>query len=122
ICRTQILSARSRSTDKFISGAVYRQNETRLVRFRLDFLAQAHDMGIDRASRRKPVIAPDLFEQPVATQGLTGMAQKIFQEFEFLSGKIQRLAAATHLTALEIDLQIPERISLLLLRERARAA
>ncbi len=50
------------------------ENEARLFRFRFDFLPQADNVRIHRASRGKAVITPHLFEQTIATQRFAGLS------------------------------------------------
>src|SRR5438477_884058 len=69
---------------KLVPRSVHGENETRLLRLRFDFLPQADDVRIHRASRGKAVVAPHVLQQAIAAQGFAGMAQEILEQLEFL--------------------------------------
>jgi hypothetical protein len=76
---------------------VHCENEARFFWLRLDFLSQVDDMRVNRAGSRKSVIAPDFLKQTIAAEGFALMAKKVFQQLEFLGGKIKLFAGARNL-------------------------
>src|SRR5580700_7920353 len=61
------------SSYEFVTYAVHGQKKTRLIRNGLQFLANPNDMRIDCTSSRKILVTPNLVEQPIAAQRLSGM-------------------------------------------------
>src|SRR5689334_10542655 len=83
-CRTSILTFRihSSSSHEPVSGAVDSKEKSWLLRIGLEFLAQAHQVGVHCARGGITLIAPDLFEQAIAAEDLARMADEILQQLE----------------------------------------
>src|SRR5260370_8170520 len=105
------------SSYEFVAHAMHRQKETWLLRNRFEFLANAHNMSVHGARRRKILITPDLVEQPVTAQRLPGMTQKMLQQLKLLARKLHRLATTQDLVAAQVHVDITEGIAVLLFRE-----
>src|SRR5215467_1411495 len=93
------------------------QDEARFFRLGFDLLSQANDVSVHGASGWEPIVAPDLFEQTIAAESLTLIANQIFQQIEFFGRKIQRFAGTCDLATSQIYFHITERNALLFLRE-----
>src|SRR6185503_534042 len=108
--------------NELVTRAVHGEDEARLVRLGLNLLPQAHNVRVHGAGRGKAVVAPHILEQAIAAQGLARMAQKIFQQLEFLGGKIHGLAAARNLATLHIHFDFAKGITLLVFGNNLGAA
>src|SRR4029077_9301318 len=101
---------------------MYSQEIARLIRTRLEFLPNAHDVRIHGASGRIVLVSPDLVQQTITAQRLPGMTEKMLEKVKFFSGQFHRIAAAKNLIAPEVDLDIAESVPVHFLGKSLRAA
>src|SRR5215469_1920684 len=109
------------SPHEFVADSVHGQKITRLVGNGFEFLANADNMRVDGAGGRKILVTPHFVEKAVAAQGLSGMTEKVLEELELLSGKLDALAGANNLITAEIDLHIAKGITVLIFRKCVRS-
>src|SRR6266849_6226522 len=69
-----------RAGHKFVAGSVNGQEVARIGGVRLQFLAEAEDVVVHRASRWAILVAPHFVEQFVAGKHPSGRSGKEFQE------------------------------------------
>src|SRR5689334_4626976 len=93
---------------ELVASTMYRQKKTRVVRLGFQFLTQAHDVRVHRSRGRELLVTPNFFQQAVACQGLSGMAEEILQKIELLRRNLERLAVARDLATAQVDFDIPE--------------
>ena len=68
--------------DQDVAGAAHRLDDLRVVDVRLELLAQAADLDVDRAVERAGLAAARLLEQEVARQHAAGMLDERRQQAE----------------------------------------
>src|SRR6266404_1293288 len=107
---------------EFVADSMHGQEEPGLLRNWFEFLANAHDVSVHGARGGKILIAPDFVEKAVAAHRLSGMTQKMLQQLKLLARKLNGLTAAQDLVAAQVDVDIAERIAVLLFRQGLRAA
>src|SRR5580658_7537760 len=105
------------SSYEFVTYPVHRQKVTRLFGDGFEFLANANNMGIHGAGGRKILVAPDLVEKPVAAQCFSGVTEKVLEQLKLLPRELDALSPAHDLVAAQIDLDVAEDITVLLLRK-----
>src|SRR5438270_12109516 len=91
-----------RARHEFVAGAVDGQKEARVGRVRLELLAEAQDVVVDRAGGRIVLVAPDFVEQFVARENATRRGGEEFEELKFLRGEGDRLAGMGRFHAGEV--------------------
>src|SRR3954452_14655705 len=73
-------------------------------------------MSINCSCCRKAVVAPNFFQQTIATDCFPGMRQKIFEELELFRREVQRLAFSHYLAATKIHFHVAEHVAIAILR------
>src|SRR5262245_14178527 len=101
---------------EFVAHSMHGKKKTGLLRNRFKFLSNPYDVCIYSTCGRKILVAPDLIEQPVAAHRLSGVTQKMLQQFKLRARKFHRLAGTKDLVTAQIDLDITEAVAVLLLR------
>src|SRR6516165_3221173 len=81
---------------------------TRLGRVRLDFRAQAIDVGVDRVLKRIVGRSPDMVEQLSSREYSRRVAHEVGEEVEFLRGQVEGQAGPPRGALIEVDLQITD--------------
>src|SRR5580700_1368584 len=99
------------SADEFVADTMDGEKEARLFGNGFEFLAEANDVGVHRACGGVIVVAPDFIEETVAGERLTGMAEKMFEQLEFLGGKFHGFAGANHLIAAQVHFDVGEGVA-----------
>src|ERR1700756_5446262 len=105
------------SSHELVPHSMHGQKKTGLLRNRLQFLSNAHDMSIHRAGGRKILITPNLVEQPLAAQGLAGVTKKMLEEIKFFARELHRVAATPHLVTAQIHFDVAKGIPVLIFGE-----
>src|SRR5258705_9471316 len=107
---------------EFVADSMHGQEEPGLLRNWFKLLANAHNVSVHGARGGKILIAPDFVEKAVAAHRLSGMTEKMFQQLKLFARKLNGLAAAQDLVAAQVHVDIAERVTVLLFRQRLRAA
>src|SRR4029077_2786914 len=107
----------SSSSHELVAHSMHGQKKTGLLRNRLQLLSNAHDMSIYRAGGRKILITPNLVKQPLATERFSGVTKEMFEQIKFLTGKLHRVAATSHLVTPQIHFDITKGVAFLIFGE-----
>ena len=74
----------------------------------LDLLPQLGDEVVDRARRRRLLVAPDLVQNLLARDDLARVRHQIAEEIELARREVDALAAAVRLVRAEIDVDVAD--------------
>src|SRR5262245_46521217 len=77
-----------------VADAVHGVQQLRVRRIALELLAQLEHVRVDRARRRRRVVAPHGAQQVVARAGLAAVPQQMAEQIGLLRQEPERLAAA----------------------------
>src|SRR4051794_25927762 len=110
-----------RSTYESITGSVHGEKVLRLLGIGFQLLAQAHEMRVHRARGRIVVITPDLFQQPIAAENFSGVADEVLEQLKLLRRDVDGLAGFENATALQIDLDVGKGVLVHVLGDDRRA-
>src|SRR5271169_6701935 len=93
---------------------MYCEKKLRLLRIRLQLLAQTHQVCVDRTRGRVVVISPDVFQQAIAAQRLAGMTDEIFQQLEFFRRNVDGLTRLLDSTTFQVHFDLAEAMAVLI--------
>src|SRR5689334_21347112 len=82
----------TRSSTEHVPGAADRVQQARLAA-RLELAAQVGDEDLDGVRRREGVVAPHLFEQPLARDDDALVAHQVLEQFELALGQLDLAVA-----------------------------
>src|SRR6185369_14610759 len=96
------------SADELVPGAVDGEDVLGFLGRSLDLLPQLRHEVVDRARRRRLLIAPDLVEDLLARDDLAGVRDQVAEQIELARGEVDPLPAAVRLVRAEIDLDVAD--------------
>src|SRR3954466_6154914 len=97
-----------RSPDELVARPVHGKNVLGFVRRPRDLLPELGHEIVDRARGRRSVVTPDLVEDLLTRDHLTGVRHQVPEQVELARGEVDALAAAMRLVGAEVDLDVAD--------------
>ena len=97
-----------RSTNEFITAAVNRKNETRLLGIWFQLLPEVDDVRVDCARVGIVFITPDRIQKPIARERFRGMGDKVGEQRKLFRREIDCGARAGGLSVQRCRGQHPQ--------------
>jgi hypothetical protein len=81
-----------------------------LFRIGFELLAQTDKMSVDSASGGIVFVAPNLLQEPIATEDLAGVADEILEKFKLFRRNVDDPSRLENTASLQVDFDIGERV------------